>query len=80
MPLATAAYLRHLAARCSRISRDCTDAFTCKELVVISSELVEKAIELETIYAIGPATPEGHETEADLVIALSRGDDGDDGV
>jgi hypothetical protein len=43
MPLAVAEYLRHLATRCSRMSRDCADQVTGKELVQISVELVEKA-------------------------------------
>jgi hypothetical protein len=52
MPLAVAQYLRHLATRCSRMSRDCNDKVTSKELVIISVELVEKAEALEAEYAI----------------------------
>jgi hypothetical protein len=52
MPLALAEYLRHLATRCSRMSRDCTDPVTSKELVIISVELVEKAQAFEAEYAI----------------------------
>jgi hypothetical protein len=52
MPLALAEYLRHLATRCSRMSRDCNDQVTSKELVIISVELVEKAEALEAELAI----------------------------
>lgn len=52
MPLALAEYLRHLATRCSRMSRDCNDPVISKELVIISVELVEKAVAFETEYAI----------------------------
>ena len=52
MPLAVAEYLRHLATRCSRMSRDCNDPVTSKELVIISVELVEKAEAFEAEYAI----------------------------
>jgi hypothetical protein len=52
MPLALAEYLRHLATRCSRMSRDCNDPVTSKELVIISVELIEKAEAFEAEYAI----------------------------
>jgi len=52
MPLALAEYLRHLATRCSRMSRDCSDPVTSKELEIISVELVERAEALEAAYAI----------------------------
>jgi hypothetical protein len=52
MPLALAEYLRHLATRCSRMSRDCNDPVISKELVIISVELVEKAVAFEAEYAI----------------------------
>jgi hypothetical protein len=52
MPLALAEYLRHLATRCSRMSRDCSDPVTSKELVIMSVELVEKAQAFEAEYAI----------------------------
>jgi hypothetical protein len=52
MPLALAEYLRHLATRCSRMSRDCNDPVISKELVIISVELVEKAEAFEAEYAI----------------------------
>jgi hypothetical protein len=52
MPLALAEYLRHLATRCSRMSRDCNDPVTSKELVIISVELVEKAEAFEAENAI----------------------------
>jgi hypothetical protein len=52
MSVAVAQYLRHLATRCSRMSRDCTDSVVSKELVVISVELVEKAETLEAEHAL----------------------------
>jgi len=52
MPLAVAEYLRHLATRCSRMSRDCTDPVVSKELVIISVELVEKAETLEAHFSM----------------------------
>jgi hypothetical protein len=52
MPLAVAQYLRHLATRCSRMSRDCHDPVVGKELEIISVELVEKAEALEASYTI----------------------------
>jgi hypothetical protein len=58
MPLALAEYLRHLATRCSRMSRDCNDPVTSKELVIISVELVEKAQAFEAEYAIPHADDE----------------------
>ena len=47
MPLQVAEYLRHLAVRCSRLSRDCYDSLVAKELEIISVELVERAEMLE---------------------------------
>ena len=58
MPLALAEYLRHLATRCSRMSRDCNDPVISKELVIISVELVEKAQAFEAEYAIPHAADE----------------------
>jgi hypothetical protein len=52
MPLAVAEYLRHLAMRCSRMSRDCTDKAIDEELVQMSVELVEKAELLESYFSI----------------------------
>jgi hypothetical protein len=52
MPVALAEYLRHLATRCSHMSRDCSDPVTGKELEIISVELVERAEALEAAYAI----------------------------
>jgi hypothetical protein len=52
MPLAVAEYLRHLATRCSRMSRDCTDPVVIKELVIISVELVERAETLEAHFSM----------------------------
>ena len=59
MPLAVAEYLRHLATRCSRMSRDSTDQAISKELVQISVDLVEKAETIETYFSI--ADPSGSE-------------------
>jgi hypothetical protein len=56
MPLAVAQYLRDLAVRCSRMSRDCTDQNTGKELVQISVDLVEKAEVLEGYFSIAEPT------------------------
>jgi len=56
MPLAVAQYLRHLATRCSRMSRDCTDQVIGKELVQISVELVERAEVLEAYFSIAEPT------------------------
>jgi hypothetical protein len=47
MPLKVAEYLRHLAVRCTRLSRDCYDPLVSKELEIISVELVERAESLE---------------------------------
>ena len=58
MPLAVAQYLRNLAVRCSRLSRDCTDLRIGKELVQISVDLVEKAEVLEGYFSI--AEPMGN--------------------
>ncbi len=62
MPIAVAEYLRHLATRCSRIARDTKDSVVTKELEIISFELVEKAGELEEVYAVpgsgGGKTPD----------------------
>jgi len=52
MSIAVAQYLRHLATRCTRMSRDCTDPVVSKELVIISVELVERAEALEAEYAL----------------------------
>jgi hypothetical protein len=52
MTLAVAHYLRHLATRCSRMSRDCKDPAISKELEIISVELVERAEAVEADYAI----------------------------
>lgn len=72
MSLAVAQYLRHLATRCSRMSRDSTDAVVAKELVIISVELVEKAEMLEAEYALlhpdakpGDARPDVVSTDDD---------------
>jgi hypothetical protein len=62
MPLAVAQYLRHLATRCSRMSRDCNDPLISKELEIISVELVERAEALEADYTI-PHSDDSHATE-----------------
>jgi len=62
MPLALADYLRHLATRCSRMSRDCKDPVISKELVIISVELVEKAEAFEAENAI-PHADDPHAAE-----------------
>ena len=72
MPLPLAQYLRHLATRCSRMSRDCTDRVICKELVQISVELVEKAEELEAEFKI-ESSPD--RTDLHEVIAIADDDD-----
>jgi hypothetical protein len=59
MPLAIAEYLRHLATRCSRMSRDCHDQVVSKELEIVSVELVEKAEALEAEYAIPGSSGDG---------------------
>ena len=61
MPLALAEYLRHLATRCSRMSRDCSDPVIGKELEIVSVELVERAEALEAEYAIPHADPHAAE-------------------
>jgi len=73
MSLEVAHYLRHLATRCSRMSRDATDPVVSKELVIISVELVEKAQALEAEYALlhpgaGTGAPQ-------LDIVCANGDD-----
>ena len=60
MPLTVAQYLRHLATRCSRMSRDCHDRVIAKELVAISVELVDKVAELERYFAIRVSSDDPH--------------------
>jgi hypothetical protein len=71
MPLALAEYLRHLATRCSRMSRDCNDPMIGKELEIVSVELVEHAEALEAEYTIPHADPHAAEI-------TTRDDDDDD--
>jgi len=52
MPLSIAQELRHLATRCSRMSRDCIDLTVAQELESISVELVEKAENLEALFTL----------------------------
>jgi len=56
MPLAVAQYFRHLATRCSRMSRDCHDPVVSKELVIISVDLVAKAEALEAHFTLPDST------------------------
>jgi hypothetical protein len=72
MPLAIAEYLRHLATRCSRISRDCHDPVVSKEMVIISVELVEKAEALEAHYSISDPSDDPPSAE---IIATGDNDD-----
>ncbi len=73
MPVAVAEYLRHLATRCSRMSRDCTDQVTGKELVQISVELVEKAEILESYFSIAETSGGADELLSSDIIPV--GDD-----
>jgi len=52
MPMQVAEYLRHLAVRCSRLSRDSYDPLVAKELEIISVELVERAEMIEAGVAL----------------------------
>jgi hypothetical protein len=68
MPIAVAQYLRHLATRCSRMSRDCHDPLIAKELEIISFELVEKAEEVEAHYTISASSlGTGDDVSSDIV-------------
>jgi hypothetical protein len=67
MSLAVAQYLRHLATRCSRMSRDCTDAVVAKDLVIISVELIEKAETLEAEQALLDPDAAPSEPHSDVV-------------
>ena len=67
MSVDIAYYLRHLATRCSRMSRDSTDPVVSKELVIISVELVEKAEALEAEYALLHPAAERADPRADIV-------------
>jgi hypothetical protein len=75
MPLAVAEYLRHLATRCSRMSRDCTDQVTGKELVQISVELVEKAEILESYFSIAEPSGKADELLSSDIISVSDDDE-----
>jgi hypothetical protein len=67
MPYALAQYLRHLATRCSRMSRDCNDPVIGKELVIISVELVEKAEALEADYALPSSAADANNPAPDVI-------------
>ena len=58
--------------RSSRMSRDCTDRVTSKELVQVSVELIEKAEELEVEFKIGGSSDS---PDTDEVIAIADDDD-----
>jgi len=77
MPLVIAEYLRHLATRCSRMSRDCHDQVVSKELQIVSVELVEKAEALETEYAI-PGSSGGGVADPRSTDVICANDDDDD--
>jgi len=70
MPSSIVEYLRHLATRCSRIAGDTRDAVVTKELEIISVELVEKAAELEAIYAMPRSA-----SAADTVVCTADDDE-----
>jgi hypothetical protein len=67
MSLAVAQYLRHLATRCSRMSRDSNDPVVAKELVIISVELVERAEILEAEHALLHPGVDPREARPDIV-------------
>ena len=75
MPLTVAQYLRNLAVRCSRMSRDCTDQRIGKELVQISVDLVERAEVLEG-YSI--AEPTGNADDLFTTELINTGEDDKD--
>ena len=73
MPLAVAQYLRDMAVRCSRMSRDCTDRAIGNELVQISVDLVEKAEVLEGYFSI--AEPAGNPDDLFKAEIIDGGED-----
>lgn len=52
MQIGIAAYLRNLAVRCNRISRDCPHPATHDALAAISIELTDKAEALEQTFQV----------------------------
>ena len=76
MPLSVAQYLRHLSTRCSRMARDCYDPAVTKELEIISIELVEKARNLEAVFAISGASGETAKSPPETIGSID--DDGED--
>lgn len=52
MQVGIAAYLRHLAVRCNKIARECTDPATHDALAAISTELADKAEALEHAFQV----------------------------
>jgi hypothetical protein len=77
MPLAVAQYFRHLAVRCSRLSRDCPDQMTSRELDQISVELVEKAEVLEAYFSIAEPTTSPDDLFTNEIINVGGQDDKD---
>ena len=74
MPLELAEYLRHLAVRCCRLSRDTGDRFLAGELETISTELVEQAEAVEALLKV-PNAPTGElRPDAADVIVIDAGD------
>jgi hypothetical protein len=72
MPVELAEYLRHLAVRCCRLSRETGDQFLSKELETISTELVERAETVEELLKV-PNAPAGEPRSeaADIVVVDS---------
>ncbi len=72
MPVELAEYLRHLAVRCCRLSRDTGDRLLAKELETISTELVEQAETVEALLKV-PNAPAGEPRSdaADIVVVDS---------
>jgi len=84
MSLAVAEYLRHLATRCSRMSRDCHDGVIAKELVALSVELVDKAAEVELVdkalelerhLAVRSSSSDTHDPQSTEIIAVDDDDE-----
>ena len=67
MPLEVAQYLRHLAVRCSRLSRDTSDPFVSGELETISVELVERAEAIEALLKV-PPTDAANQNAAEIIV------------
>ena len=74
MPLEVAQYLRHLAVRCSRLSRDTSDPFVSGELETISVELVEWAQAIEALLKLPNAAADEADPNAVDIVAIDRDD------